>query len=257
MGRTMILNNFFQLFLFILFVSTLKFFVLFVAPYFIFWNWFPKLLWKHKIQQIPRIKPILFFEFSYSMLSVLIQSLFLAFLFWGSRQGYFNMHLGFGSRGYELELLAFISYFIIYDIYFYWSHRLLHFGWFYKNVHSVHHRSTNPTPLAAYSFHPIETLINVFYMLPFVFIFPVSYETFIVLLLLTDLSNLGGHFGFELFPLKAINSKFGNWLTTPTHHNLHHQHSKTNFALYWNGWDEIFKTSHPRTRSEFYRIKNQ
>ena len=47
------------------------------------------------------------------------------------------------------------------------------------------------------------------------------------------------------------------WVTTPTHHNMHHQFSRCNFGLYWGGWDQIFRTLHPKTREEFYRIKDQ
>lgn len=32
--------------------------------------------------------------------------------------------------------------FVVEDFYFYWIHRLLHYGWFYKNIHKIHHDFT-------------------------------------------------------------------------------------------------------------------
>ena len=34
------------------------------------------------------------------------------------------------------------------DSHFYWTHRLLHTTWLYKNVHKVHHESYNPDPFS-------------------------------------------------------------------------------------------------------------
>ena len=34
------------------------------------------------------------------------------------------------------------------DFHFYWTHRMLHTHWFYKNVHKIHHESYNPDPFS-------------------------------------------------------------------------------------------------------------
>jgi sterol desaturase/sphingolipid hydroxylase (fatty acid hydroxylase superfamily) len=34
------------------------------------------------------------------------------------------------------------------DFHFYWTHRMLHTKWLYKNVHKVHHESYNPDPFS-------------------------------------------------------------------------------------------------------------
>ncbi len=210
-----------------------------------------------KIQNPERQKPQLILEIKYSMLTILIQ----AFAFWliylGVQAGYFHLDWGFGSFGYWNEAIAFLVYTVFYDAYFYWSHRFLHLPWFYKNVHVIHHRSLNPTPFASFSFHPVEAVVNLLYFFPFVYFCSMSLETAIVLLLLTDFSNLMGHLGYDLIPRQSRTKWWGSWLTTPTHHNMHHQYSRSNFGLYWKGWDQYFRTLHPNTDEEFYRVKDQ
>ena len=256
-GLMMSQSSFEQIFIVVFSISILKFIIILCLPYFIFWKWFSKYFWNQKIQQIPRTEPCVSMEIRYSILTLFIQSLFLTAWVWGSQLNYFKLYPGFGTQGVASEIVGFFTYFILYDTYFYWSHRFLHQGWFYKNIHIIHHQSLNPTPFASYSFHPIETVITIFYMLPFVFFVPISYEMFFVLLVLTDVGNLVGHLGYEFLPRKVYHSKLGGWLTTPTHHNMHHQFSKSNFGLYWRGWDKYFKTLHVKTESEFYRIKDQ
>ena len=41
---------------------------------------------------------------------------------------------------------AFTLLSIVAETHFYWTHRLLHVPWLYKNVHYLHHKSHNPGP---------------------------------------------------------------------------------------------------------------
>ncbi len=234
-----------------------KYVIIFGGAYIFLWKIFPKLFFHLKIQQITKRPAAHGIEIKYFLFMIIIQSLFLTFLFMGSQQGLFSLHAGFGTHGYASEIIGFIGYFLLCDTYFYWTHRWMREKWLYQQAPQIHHRSMNPTSLASFSFHPIETVINLFYMLPVVYFFSVSYELFVVLLILTDIGNLTGHIGYEFIPEKFYQSYFGRWITTPTHHNMHHQVSKSNFGLYWVGWDKIFKTLHPGTKDKFHRIKNQ
>src|SRR5215471_1861378 len=55
---------------------------------------------------------------------------------------------------------AFIIMLFMHDAYFYWMHRLMHHKSIFKLVHLVHHQSTNPSPWAAYSFSPLEAVVE-------------------------------------------------------------------------------------------------
>lgn len=51
-----------------------------------------------------------------------------------------------------------VVFLVVEDFYFYWIHRLLHWGPLYPRVHKVHHHHTAPLGIAAEYAHPIETL---------------------------------------------------------------------------------------------------
>lgn len=48
---------------------------------------------------------------------------------------------------------------VTYEICFYFSHRMLHYKWFYKHVHKVHHEWTASIAIIALYSHPVEHLI--------------------------------------------------------------------------------------------------
>lgn len=246
-----------EVFFTILAISVVKYGVMFGVPYFVVWKFYPQKLKSFKIQTSERQKPQITLELKYSVTTLLIQSVLFTLLYLGVQKNIFRVYSGFGSQGYLTEIIGLFAYFFIYDAYFYWSHRLLHQGWFYKYIHVVHHKSLNPTPFASYSFHPVEAVINMLYFFPILFFFPMSVELLLVIIVITDLGNVGGHIGYDFTPKEMWKSWWGSWLTTPTHHNLHHQYSRSNYGLYWRGWDELFKTLHSKTESEFYRVKNQ
>lgn len=243
-----------EVFLQILGLSVIKYLVIFALPYLIFWKFYPEHFQKIKIQIKERQKPQLPLEIKYSISTIFIQSLLFLSIYILCEKGIFQIR---GEGNYKEDIIAFVAYFLIYDAYFYWSHRLLHQGWFYKKVHVIHHMSLNPTPFASYSFHPIEALISILYFYPVLYFFPMSFTLFCILVILTDIGNLAGHLGYDFVPKFMWKSRWGSWLTTPTHHNMHHQFSKCNYGLYWRGWDEICKTLHAKTEEEFYRVKDQ
>lgn len=62
-----------------------------------------------------------------------------------------------GGVAYLLFCIVALDY--LHDTWFYWSHRLLHWGPLFRSVHYVHHKSTVPTAFTGYSFHIVEALI--------------------------------------------------------------------------------------------------
>jgi len=66
-----------------------------------------------------------------------------------------------GRYGYVYFFFSIVLMIFIHDTYFYWTHRAMHWKPLFKVVHKTHHLSVNPTPFAAYAFHPLEALVEV------------------------------------------------------------------------------------------------
>src|ERR1700743_34199 len=76
--------------------------------------------------------------------------------------------------GWVYFLAAFPLMMLVHDTYFYWMHRLIHHPRLFKAVHLVHHRSTNPSPWAAYAFHPAEAFLESMIFVIFLFTIPIN-----------------------------------------------------------------------------------
>lgn len=131
---------------------------------------------------------------------------------------------------------------LIHDTYFYWMHRLMHHPKVYRRVHLVHHRSVNPSPWAAYAFHPMEAVLEagiIPVLLVALPLHPVSFFAFITLMLWF---NVYGHLGYEIFPKSLYGHPLGRWLNTSIYHNQHHERFTGNYSLYFTFWDRWMGT---------------
>lgn len=128
------------------------------------------------------------------------------------------------------------------DTYFYWTHRLLHTRWLFRHVHSVHHRSRQPSPWAAYAFHPIEALVNGLVTPLALAVVPVHGGVLLLFALHQILRNAHGHAAVETMPRGFVRHWLGRQFTTTTHHHLHHEFSIGHYALWFTWWDRMCGT---------------
>lgn len=146
------------------------------------------------------------------------------------------------QHGWLYFVLAFPLLFMIHDTYFYWMHRLMHHKKLFKTFHLVHHKSTNPSPWAAYSFHPLEALVEAGIFPVFLFTIPIHFFHLLIFFFLMIVYNVYGHLGYELYSDKFIKNRVGKWINTSTSHNQHHQYFKGNYGLYFTFWDRAMGT---------------
>jgi lathosterol oxidase len=138
--------------------------------------------------------------------------------------------------------LAFPLMFVLHDTYFYWTHRLMHHKKLFPVFHLVHHHSTNPSPWAAYAFHPLEAVVEAGIFAVFLFTIPIHPLHLFIFFLFMILYNVYGHLGYELYPKGFNRHVIGRWINTSVNHNLHHQYFKGNYGLYFTFWDRIMGT---------------
>ena len=143
---------------------------------------------------------------------------------------------------------------LVHDAYFYWMHRAMHHPRIYRRAHLVHHRSTNPTPWAAFAFHPIEAVFEALPIVAIAFLMPVHFGVLGLSMLLMTVYNVYGHLGWELYPKGFARHPIGRFVNTSVSHNHHHEKARDNYGLYSLWWDRWFGTLDPQYEARFDRI---
>jgi sterol desaturase/sphingolipid hydroxylase (fatty acid hydroxylase superfamily) len=118
----------------------------------------------------------------------------------------------------------------------------MHHPKLFKIFHLVHHKSNNPSPWAAYSFHPLEAIVESLIFVIFLFTIPVHSIHLTIFFIFSLVYNVYGHLGFELYPNGFNKNRLGKWLNTSVAHNMHHKYFKGNYGLYFTIWDRLMGT---------------
>jgi sterol desaturase/sphingolipid hydroxylase (fatty acid hydroxylase superfamily) len=159
--------------------------------------------------------------------------------------------------GWLYYFLAYPIMFIMHDTYFYWTHRMMHHKTLFNPMHLVHHKSTNPSPWAAYAFHPLESIVEVGIFVVFLFTIPLHRSHLATFFLLSIMYNIYGHLGWELYPKGFSKSFIGKWINTSVNHNQHHKYFKGNYGLYFLFWDRIMGTIRADYDEAFEEVKSR
>lgn len=168
-----------------------------------------------------------------------------------------KLYYDINQHGLVYFIVAFPMMALIHDTYFYWMHRLMHHPAIFRFVHLVHHKSTNPSPFAAYSFHPLEAIIEGSIFLVFVFTIPVHFLHLLFFFLFMIIYNVYGHLGWELYPKGFARHWLGKWINTSVNHNMHHQYFKGNYGLYFLFWDRMMGTIRKDYEERFEEVKSR
>jgi len=223
----------------------------------VFYVWFKKKLWYAKIQQrYPENKHIIR-EIKYSISTLFILGIVIMLVTLANKHGLTRAYKPFDKYGYTYYFFSMVLMMFVHDTYFYWGHRLMHWKPIYKWAHQTHHLSVNPSPFAAYAFHPFEAIFEMGILPVLAFTIPHHISTLTIFALYSLVINIGAHVGHEFFPKGVLKHKIFKWHNTATHHNLHHQAVKYNFGLYFNFWDKLMKTNHPRYEFYFNKVTDQ
>lgn len=228
--------------------------IAFLLGYVLLYKW----IGHKKIQrQLPATKDYLR-EIIYSVITMLFFALVPLFLIKNPViEPYTTHYTRVDEWGWFYFFAAFPLMFILHDTYFYWTHRLMHHPELFKIFHLIHHKSTNPSPWAAYAFHPLEAMVEVGIFAIFLFIIPIHSLHLPIFFLLSIIYNVYGHTGYEIYPKGFARHWLGRWINTSVNHNMHHQYYKDNYGLYFLFWDRMMGTIRKDYEERFEQVKER
>jgi sterol desaturase/sphingolipid hydroxylase (fatty acid hydroxylase superfamily) len=199
-----------------------------------------------------------FREIGYSTLTIFIFGVVpVVFIYNENISKYTTLYKQIDEYGWFYFWSVFPIMLLMHDTYFYWMHRIMHHKKLFNLFHLVHHQSTNPSPWAAYSFHPLEAIIEAGILVVFLFTLPIHRLHFFIFFMFMILYNVYGHLGWELYPKNFNKSRIGKWINTSICHNQHHQFFKGNYGLYFLFWDRWMGTLREDYDTQYEKVKSR
>lgn len=190
-------------------------------------------------------------EFLVSVRSIVLFSSVGFCLFMAEQAGYLPGPALAQSLGWPWFVASLVLMIVAHDAWFYWTHRLIHHPRLFRQFHRRHHRSNNPSPFTAYSFDMAEAAVNVAFVPLWMIIVPTDWSVTALFMIHQIARNTLGHSGYELMPARRDGRPMFDWITSVTHHDLHHAEARWNYGLYFTWWDRIGRTEHPDYYARF------
>lgn len=234
-------------------LTTLLLFLIIIGRYFlvgglfyaIFYRWYSDKWSSRKIndRQYPKgqFRKEMFRSSLTGMLFALSGSL--SILLW--QKGWIKVYVDAKQYQWWWIPLSLGLFLAIHETYYYWLHRWMHRPKIFRIVHRMHHDSHIASPWTAFSFHPLEGLLQAIFLPLFLLIVPMYVGVLLLILMVMTLSSVINHLDIEIFPSDFHKHKIGRWLIGATHHSLHHKQYKFNFGLYFTFWDKWKRTESP------------
>jgi len=224
------------------------------VAYVIFWRWCKDYWQSRRVQQKFPENKHLYTEIKYSLLTCVVFAGVMFGIYLAREAGYTRIYTNLADHSWSYLVFSVLAIIVAHDAYFYWMHRFMHLPKVFKYVHRVHHLSHNPSPWAAFAFHPLEALIEAGILPLVVFVMPMHPVAIGIFLMYMMVINVIGHLGYELFPSKLLKHPVGKWQNTSTSHNMHHQYGRSNYGLYFTFWDKMMGTEHPKYEERFEEV---
>eukprot|EP00160_Parvularia_atlantis_P012547 Unigene2523_Nuclearia_a/m.7807 Unigene2523_Nuclearia_a/g.7807 ORF Unigene2523_Nuclearia_a/g.7807 Unigene2523_Nuclearia_a/m.7807 type:complete len:293 (-) Unigene2523_Nuclearia_a:40-918(-) len=137
------------------------------------------------------------------------------------------MYSDISEHGYGWWATSFVLLFFYNEIFQYTWHRMCHTYPLLWNIHKVHHKFHNPSPISVISNHPLDLIVQASPLFVVPFLFPIHDLT---LFLTYAIMNYGYgaylHSGFD-WPLETTSPH--HWLLITNYHHVMH-HAKSQFG---------------------------
>jgi len=229
-------------------VSTIFFWLLAAVYTFMDFTGKPVFLTKYKIQPDKNVPPDSA-KFWKAVKHVLVNQIVLdipngmmGYHLWLSRSSAFSSLYTLPSL--QTTLLHILVCMLSHDMFFYYSHRLLHHKAIYKYIHKVHHEWTSPVSITAIYAHPVEHMMLNISVSSGAFLMGSPLPVLWLWFCLITMQVMNDHCGYH-FPL----------FFSPEFHDFHHLKFHTSYG--WYGiWDWIHGTDEQFDKSTVHRLRH-
>ncbi|WP_242692002.1 sterol desaturase family protein [Aridibaculum aurantiacum] len=184
-------------------------------------------------------------EIRWSMITSFIFAIAGAFtaLLW--QNGHTKIYTDVAAFGWWYLPVSLLASMIIHETYYYWLHRWMHRPKVFKLLHKVHHDSNTTSAWTAFSFHPLEGLLQSLILPLIILVLPMHVYVLLLQLTIMTFSSVINHLEIEVYPQGFSRHWLGRWLIGATHHSLHHKQFRYNYGLYFTFWDKLKDTESP------------
>lgn len=206
---------------------------------------FKEKLAHREVQARPRSSRQDWIEIGWSFVTSVLFALAGGLMIVAWQRGYTRIYLDWDAHPLAWFPVSIVLALFLHETYYYWLHRWMHRPKVYKLVHKVHHDSITTSAWTSFSFHPIESTLQVLFIPAMACLLPLhAYAIGIVLAIMTITSAIN-HLNTELYPRDFYRHWFGRWWIGATHHSLHHSQFRYNYGLYFTFWDRWMRTESP------------
>ena len=195
-------------------------------------------------------------EIKWSVITSLIFAVAGSFtaLLW--QKGYTRLYIDTDKYALWYMPVSLLISMFVHETYYYWLHRWMHQPKIFRLLHKVHHDSNTTSAWTAFSFHPLEGLLQAIILPITIIIIPIHVYVLLFQLTIMTFSSVINHLEIETYPANFHKHFIGRWIIGATHHSLHHKQFKYNFGLYFTFWDKWKKTESPKFISLFEEKTN-
>jgi Delta7-sterol 5-desaturase len=190
-------------------------------------------------------------EVTWSLITGSIFAAVAVLTLWLYQKGYTLVYLQPDEKGWLWLPTGLLLAMFLHETYYYLLHRWMHNPKVFRVLHQVHHESNITSPWTAFSFHPLEGLLQAIVLPITLMIIPMHPYVLLLQLTIMTFSSVINHLNIEIYP-QSFNKHFiGRWLIGATHHSLHHKQFKYNYGLYFTFWDKWKGTESPNYNDLF------
>ena len=221
------------------------------AYHYVFFVLFRQRLGKRILNPTPKQRRQLWMEVRRSALTSALFGVSGAVMIVLWQRGYTKIYTDWSDYPlWYVPVSAFVALFL-HETYYYWLHRWMHRPKVYRLVHKWHHDNIETSSLTAFSFHPLESVLQAIVVPLLVLFLPMHIFVVLFLLVLMTVSATINHGSVEVYPASGFGNFFNKHLIGATHHDLHHKKFLTNYGLYFTFWDRWMGTESDEYETRF------